>query len=100
MNPYGVALHEHILQYLRADWIKDLVQEFQAPTFRTEGQLQFEALLLAGLDGGGLLIRKRLVTEAFWLLFLAHSSLISVRHAPIFAAVAAPLVAVETQRAW
>ncbi|HTR34495.1 MAG TPA: hypothetical protein VMH80_01245 [Bryobacteraceae bacterium] len=100
VNPYGVALHEHILQYLRADWIKDLVVEFQAPTFRTEGQLQFEALLLAGLVVAGLLIRKRLVTEALWLVFLAHSSLISVRHAPIFAAIAAPLVAVEVSAAW
>ncbi|HUA19887.1 MAG TPA: hypothetical protein VMB25_14150 [Bryobacteraceae bacterium] len=100
VNPYGVALHEHILQYLRADWIKDLVVEFQAPTFRTEGQLQFEALLLAGLLTAGLLLRRRKVTEALWLVFLAHSSLISVRHAPLFAALAAPLVACEVSAAW
>ena len=31
------------------DWIRNLIQEFQAPTFRTEGQLQYEVLLLAGL---------------------------------------------------
>ncbi len=49
MNPYGIQLHVHIVEYLRAGWIKDLIQEFQAPTFRSEGQLQFEALLLVGL---------------------------------------------------
>ena len=34
VNPYGIQLHVHIFEYLRADWIKNLVQEFQAPTFR------------------------------------------------------------------
>jgi len=100
LNPFGVGLHAHILAYLRADWIKDLVQEFQAPTFRNEGQFQFEALLVAGLVLTGLLLRRQRVTEALWLLFLAHSSLISVRHAPLYAAVAAPLVASELSVWW
>ena len=100
LNPFGIGLHVHILAYLRADWIKDLVQEFQAPTFRNEGQFQFEALLVAGLVLTGLLLRRQHVTEALWLLFLAHSSLISVRHAPLYAAVAAPLIASELSVWW
>jgi hypothetical protein len=100
LNPFGIGLHVHILAYLRADWIKDLVQEFQAPTFRNEGQFQFEALLVAGLVLTGLLLRRQRVTEALWLLFLAHSSLISVRHAPLYAAVAAPLLASELSVWW
>jgi hypothetical protein len=100
INPYGAALHVHIISYLRADWIKNLVQEFQAPTFRTEGQLQFEILLFAGLVVTGFLLQKRRVTEALWLLFLAHSSITSVRHAPLYAAVAAPLVASELSTWW
>jgi hypothetical protein len=99
-NPYGIQLHLHIFEYLRADWIKDVVQEFQAPTFRSEGQLQFEALLLAGLIAIGFLLRRRLFAEALWVLFLAHSSLISVRHAPLYATVAAPLVACEISEWW
>jgi hypothetical protein len=100
LNPFGIGLHVHILAYLRADWIKDLVQEFQAPTFRSEGQFQYEALLVGGLVLTGLLLRKQRVTEALWLLFLAHSSLISVRHAPLYAAVAAPLLASELSAWW
>jgi hypothetical protein len=100
LNPFGIGLHVHILAYLRADWIKDLVQEFQAPTFRSEGQFQYEALLVGGLVLTGLLLRKQRVTEALWLLFLAHSSLISVRHAPLSAAVAAPLLASELSAWW
>jgi hypothetical protein len=99
-NPYGIALHIHIFEYLRADWIKNLVQEFQAPTFRSEGQLQFEGLLVGGLILAGLLLRKQRVTEALWLLFLAHSSLTSLRHAPLYAAVAAPLIASELSAGW
>jgi len=100
VNPYGIQLHIHIYEYLRADWIKNIVQEFQAPTFRNEGQLQYEALLLAGLVAIGFLLRRRLFAESLWILFLAHSSLMSVRHAPLYATVAAPLVACEISEWW
>lgn len=99
-NPYGLQLHSHIWSYLRADWIRNLVQEFQAPTFRNEGQMQFELLLMAGLIVAGVLILRRKAVEPLWLIFLAHSSLTSVRHAPLFAVVAAPLVALELSRLW
>ncbi len=99
-NPYGIQLHLHIVEYLRADWIKNLIQEFQAPTFRSEGQLQFEALLIVGLLVTGLLLRRQRVAEALCILFLAHSSLTSVRHAPLFAAVAAPVIAGELSAWW
>ena len=100
INPYGYELHRHIFEYLRSDWIKNLIQEFQAPTFRSEGQLQFEGLLIAGLVLTGLLLRRKRIVEALWILFLAHSSLISVRHAPLYAAVAAPILAAELSVGW
>lgn len=100
VNPYGIQLHAHILDYLTADWIRNIVQEFQAPTFRTEGQLQYEALLLAGLIVIGFLAAKRRFVEALWILFLAHASLTSVRHAPIYAIVAAPFIACELSEWW
>lgn len=100
VNPYGVQLHVHIWQYLRADWIRNIVQEFQAPTFRSEGQLQFEALLVAGLIATGYLLRRGMLAEALWVVFLAHSSLTSVRHAPLYAMVAAPLIACLISDGW
>jgi hypothetical protein len=100
VNPYGSALHVHIVEYLRADWIRNLVQEFQAPTFRSENQFQFEALLVAGLVVTGFLLQKRRITEMLWLLVLAHCSLVSVRHAPLYASVAAPLIASEVSGWW
>jgi hypothetical protein len=100
VNPYGIQLHIHIARYLSDDWIKSVVQEFQSPTFRSEGQLQFELLVLAGLVTCGFLVRRGLFAEALWVVFLAHASLISVRHAPLYATVAAPLVAVEISEWW
>ena len=100
VNPLGIGLHFHIIEYLRADWIRNLVQEFQAPTFRSEGQFQYEVLLIAGVVVAGALIRRRSLPEAFWLLFLAHCSLTSVRHVPLYASIAAPLVASELSVWW
>lgn len=100
MNPYGIRLHEHIFEYLGSDWIKNIVQEFQAPTFRSEGQFQFEILLLAGAILIGFLLRRRMFAEALWVLLLAHASLNSVRHIPLYASVAAPLIACELSEWW
>lgn len=100
VNPYGLALHTHIIQYMQSNWIKDLVQEFQAPTFRSEGQFQYEVLLIGGMVLCGLLLRKQRITETLWLLFLAHASLTSLRHAPLYVGVAAPLIASELSAGW
>lgn len=100
LNPYGWNLHVHIAQYLRSDWIRTAVEEFQSPRFRDENMLQFEALLLAGLiASAGLFARRRLV-EGLWIVFWAHMALSSARHVPVYVAVAAPLVAVEVSAWW
>ena len=100
VNPYGIGLHTHILQYLRSDWIRNVVQEFKAPDFRSESQLQYEALLMAGLAAATLLILRRRYVHALWLLAMAHLSLTSLRHVPIYVAVAAPILAEVYSELW
>ena len=100
LNPYGIKLHAHIAEYLRSDWIRNMIQEFQAPTFRSEGQLHFEILLLAGLIAAGILLKRRRITEFLWLVFLGHSALTSLRHAPLYASIAGPLLASELTLWW
>lgn len=100
VNPYGIQLHRHVAGYLRSDWIRNTIQEFKAPTFRGEGQFQLEAILIAGLLLAGLLLRKGRITETLWIVFLAHSSLTSLRHAPLFVVVAIPLLASEISALW
>ena len=100
INPYGYHLHVHVAQYLRSDWIRNTIQEFQSPTFRSENLLQFEALMLIGLVATGLLLRRRRVVEGLWIVYFAHMSLESVRHVPIFVTVCAPVIAAEISEWW
>ena len=52
------AARSHLRVSARRIGSENLVQEFQAPTFRSEGQLQYEALLLAGLMLVGFLLER------------------------------------------
>jgi hypothetical protein len=100
VNPYGWNLHVHVAQYLRSDWIRNVVQEFQSPSFRSENMLQFEALLLVGLIVAGARFRQWKVVEGLWIVFWAHMALGSVRHAPIFITVTAPIIAAQLSDWW
>jgi hypothetical protein len=100
INPYGWNLHLHVQKYLRSDWIRNLVQEFQSPSFRQESMLQFEVLLVAGLLATAALLRRRRIVESLWIVFWAHMALGSVRHVPVFVAVASPAIAWEMGSWW
>ncbi len=100
VNPYGYQLHVHVFEYLRSDWIRTVIQEFQAPTFRNENLLQYEVLMLVGVLVTGALFRRKQIVEGLWILFWAHMSLTSVRHVPLFVTVAAPVIARELSTWW
>ena len=100
VNPYGYRLHAHIAAYLRSSFVMDAVQEFQSPTFRGERMFQFEILLFAGLAMAGVLLTKARFVDALLILFWAQAALTSVRHVPIFAIVAAPILVAQLSRVW
>jgi hypothetical protein len=100
LNPYGVQLHVHIAGYLRSDWIREAVHEFQSPRFRSESAMQFEILLFAGLLTAGSLLARRQFTDALLVLFWAHAALTSVRHIPVFVVAASPVWTGEVSRIW
>ncbi|MBI3697541.1 MAG: hypothetical protein HY238_22230 [Acidobacteria bacterium] len=98
LNPYTYRLHAHIWRYLRSDFIRERVEEFQSPRFRGESMLSFEALLLAGLLLVAGLWRRREYASALLVVALAHAALGSVRHVLLYVLVAAPVVAREWSR--
>ena len=100
VNPYGWNLHLHVQQFLRSDWIREAIQEFQSPSFRDETMLQFELLMLTGLLVAAVLFRRRQVVEGLWIVFWAHMALGSVRHVPIFVTVAGPVIAAQVALWW
>ncbi len=95
LNPYTYRLHRHIWLYLRSDFIRDRVEEFQSPRFRGEGMLMFELLLVAGLLAAPALWRRRDYGTALLLLALAHAALGSVRHVLLYVLAATPVIARE-----
>ena len=100
VNPYGIGLHRHIAGYLSSDWIRNSVDEFASPRFRSESLLQFEFLLVAGFLLAGWLISRRRLADALPILLWGHFALGAVRHVPLFAIAVAPLVASELSRFW
>lgn len=100
INPYGVRLHLHVAAYLRSDWIHNAIQEFQSPSFRSGNMMYFEAFLIAGIAAAGFLLARRQWTEAFTLVYFAHSALSATRHVPLFVILSAPLVASELTAWW
>lgn len=100
VNPYGIGLHKHVIEYLRSDWIRNVIQEFQSPSFRNENMLQFEALLFLGLMVAGFSFRRGRVVEGLWIILFANMALSSVRHVPIYVTVTVPILAAEIAEWW
>jgi hypothetical protein len=100
INPYGIQLHVHVAEYLRSDFIRNAVQEFQSPSFRSESVRQFEAVLILGIACAGFLASRKRFVETLWILYFAHSALTSARHIPLFLIIASPAIAGEATRWW
>jgi len=100
VNPYGVKLHLFLVDYLRSDTIRNGVQEFQSPSFRSESMFHYMVLLFLAVAISGALLKKHRLTEALWIWFLAYNSLVSVRHVPLFAIVTVPILASEITAWW
>ena len=100
LNPYGFGVHAHALRFLSEKWIVDLVQEYQSVRFGSPEALYFEALLFAGVAVSVWLLSRRQVSSALLILAWGHAALTSSRHIPIYAFVAAPLIAREATLLW
>jgi hypothetical protein len=99
-NPYGWRLHQHLVQYLTSSWIRQVVEEFQSPRFRSESMLEFEILLFSGLALVSVLYRERRLPGLLLIVLWAHAALVSARHVPLYAIVSSPICACEATLIW
>lgn len=99
-NPFGYKLHLDVLSFLHGNGTTEFIQEFQAPTFRSQPQLFYMGFLLAGLALCGLYLRRRRFVEPLLLMGTAYASLISIRHSTVFVVLAAPMIAAELSTYW
>ncbi len=83
VNPYGWALHRHILSYLRNPFLMDHIEEFQSPNFHQLAPRCFLALLLVTF--AALAVRKRPLrtSELLLLLFAIYAGLLASRNIPV-----------------
>jgi hypothetical protein len=100
VNPYGWRLHEHIFRYLGSSWILNNVQEFQSPQIRSENMIIFALLLLGGAACAPRVLARGQWFEGLLVWLWGFAALRSARHAPIYAVVAAPVLATECALLW
>ena len=93
INPYFYHLHQHLLEYFRDPFTARYIMEFQSVNFQSPGSDFFEYLLALGFGAGIWFALKKRFGDLILLLAWAHVALPSVRHVPIYAIVAAPVVA-------
>ncbi len=100
LNPFGYKLHLDVLSFLHGNGTTEFIQEFQAPTFRTQPQLFYMGFLLTGLALCGLCLSRRRFVEPLLLIGTAYASLTAIRHSTIFVVLAAPMIAIELSHYW
>lgn len=100
LNPYGIGLHEHVLFTVQDKWTATFVGEFKSPSFRSEMMLLYMAVLFLALGVCGLLLMRRRITSALYIVFFGYASLSAVRHVPLFLIVVAPIVGEELTYWW
>lgn len=98
VNPYGIELHAHVGDYLQSDFILNHVEEFQSPRFRNESMRILEVLIFAAFFVSAYMVRRGEFVRPLLMAAWAHASLTSVRHAPLFAIIALPYIALELTR--
>jgi len=93
VNPYGYHLQVHLFQYLRDPYTSQHITEFFTLSFHHPVAIFFEGLLLTGAVAAFWYASQARFTESLLLLGWGHAGLLAARHIPLFAIVAAPLVA-------
>lgn len=94
INPYGIALHQNVGEYLGVSQVTNFVQEYFSPVFH--GGLQSTALeLLLILPILGLAVTKKRpsLPQTLTVLAFFHLTLNAVRNIPLYAIIALPYIA-------
>jgi hypothetical protein len=93
LNPYGPALHQHVIAYLLDPKQVENILEFQSINFHHPLARYFELFLAIGAIAAYQNFRAGKFTEAILTLAWAHLALVSIRNIPIFLLFVAPSVA-------
>jgi hypothetical protein len=93
VNPYFYRLHLHIAAYILEPYHFNTIAEFQTLSFHHTAAIYFETTILAGVAAAAWCVYQRRFAHALLLLSWAHLALQAGRNIPIFAILAAPILA-------
>ncbi len=93
VNPYGWHLHSHIAKYLTDPSIQSTIEEFLPYSFQQPTARYVEAMMLVACAAAAWYAYRRFFVYSILLVTWVHAGLFSRRHVPIFAIVAAPILA-------
>jgi hypothetical protein len=99
LNPYGAAMYAYPLETLRSRAMQSYIGEWLSPDFHQHRYLPTLVLILATVALPALSPRRLRPREVLLLLVTTYAALRSVRHIPIFALVAVPILS-ELVLAW
>src|SRR5262249_19059696 len=93
VNPIGFRMYKYPFETLGLTAIQKYIAEWASPNFHEVSYLPFMLLVLATLFAMGLAARRPRPRDMLLFLFALAAALVSVRHIPVFALVAVPVLA-------
>jgi hypothetical protein len=91
VNPYGLALHRHLLEFALRPELRGAVEEWEPLDFARAGTGQILITVALGGAGALLALRQRNLPHALVIAFLAVVGLKSARGLPVLALLGLPL---------
>ena len=99
LNPYGVGMYGYPLETLRSRAMQNYIGEWASPDFHQHQYLPMLLMMLATLAFPVLSPRRLRPRELLLLVVTTYAALRSVRHIPIYALIAVPILSAMAQ-AW
>jgi len=97
LNPYGTAMYSYPLQTLRSPAMQSYIQEWFSPNFHLQRYLPLLAMILLTMAALALSPKRLRPREVLLLCVTMYAALRSVRHAPIYALIAVPILSALVQ---
>jgi hypothetical protein len=100
INPYGIQLHRHLLDFFNQPFLVDNTAEFVSPNFHEHGARVFLTTLLIMMSAFAVHRRRPTLPHLLVIVMNVAFALVSVRNIPLFGLVALPLATLELNGAW
>jgi hypothetical protein len=100
INPHGLGLHRHLVQFFGTPYLMDNTAEFVSPNFHESGPKMFLALLVASVIALSIYRPRPAIPRLLLICASVAFALMSVRNIPLFGLTALPILALHLDPLW